>query len=152
VTEMTNPDWNNVMKKASAIITNSGGRTSHAAIVSRELGVVAVVGTENATETIKEGQEITVSCAGGNIGKVYEGYLDWEEEEIDFSKFNEPETEVMLILANPEIAYNYSNYPVKGVGLMRLEFIINNTIQIHPLALLHFDQLKDKKVKKKIEI
>jgi pyruvate, water dikinase len=150
VTEMTNPDWNNVMKKASAIITNSGGRTSHAAIVSRELGVVAVVGTENATETIKEGQEITVSCAGGNIGKVYEGYLDWEEEEIDFTKFNEPETEVMLILANPETAYNYSNYPVKGVGLMRLEFIINNTIQIHPLALLHFDQLKDKIVKKKI--
>ncbi|HKL36733.1 MAG TPA: phosphoenolpyruvate synthase [Salegentibacter sp.] len=150
VTEITNPDWDNVMKKASAIITNSGGRTSHAAIVARELGAVAIVGTEDGTETIKDGQEITVACAEGNIGKVYKDFLEWEEEDIDFSKQEEPETEVMLILADPEMAYNYSSYPVKGVGLMRLEFVINNTIQIHPLALLHFDNLKDKDAKKKI--
>lgn len=151
VTDITNPDWDNVMKKASAIITNSGGRTSHAAIVARELGAVAVVGTENATETIKDGQEITVSCAVGSSGEIYEGFLEWEENEIDFQKFDEPKTEVMLILADPELAYSYSSYPVKGVGLMRLEFVINNTIQIHPLALLHFDMLKDSKAKSKIE-
>tara|TARA_R110002020_G_scaffold254617_1_gene468332 strand:- start:8044 stop:10431 length:2388 start_codon:yes stop_codon:yes gene_type:complete len=151
VTDITNPDWDNVMKKASAIITNSGGRTSHAAIVARELGAVAVVGTENATETIKDGQEITVSCAAGSYGEIYEGFLEWEENEIDFQKFDEPKTEVMLILADPELAYSYSSYPVKGVGLMRLEFVINNTIQIHPLALLHFDKLKDSKAKSNIE-
>ncbi len=151
VTEITNPDWDNVMKKASAIITNSGGRTSHAAIVARELGAVAVVGTEDATEIIKDGQEVTVSCAEGNIGKVYKGSLEWDEEEIDFSQYEEPKTEVMLILADPDLAYTYSNYPVKGVGLMRLEFVINNTIQIHPLALRYFDKLKDKEAKKRIE-
>ncbi len=151
VTDITNPDWDTVMKKASAIITNSGGRTSHAAIVARELGAVAIVGTENATETINDGQMITVSAAEGNTGKVYQGDLEWDEEEIDFSQFEEPETEVMLILGDPGIAYSYSGYPVKGVGLMRLEFVINNAIRIHPLALLHFDQLKDKKVKKQIE-
>lgn len=151
ITEMTNPDWDTVMKKASAIITNSGGRTSHAAIVARELGAVAIVGSEDATETIKDGQEITVSCAEGRTGKVYEGLLDWEEEEIDFSKFEEPKTEVMLILGEPDSAFQYCSYPVKGVGLMRLEFIINNAIQIHPLALLHYDELKDKDAKKQID-
>ena len=150
VTGITNPDWDNVMKKASAIVTNSGGRTSHAAIVARELGAVAVVGTGNATEVIKDGQEITVACAGGNIGKIYEGFLEWEEKEIDFGKQEEPETEVMLILADPDLAYSYSNYPVQGVGLMRLEFVINNVIQIHPLALRYFDKLKDKEAKKRI--
>jgi pyruvate, water dikinase len=150
VTEITNPDWDNVMKKASAIITNSGGRTSHAAIVARELGAVAVVGTGNATEVIKDGQEVTVSCADGNVGKIFEGFLEWEEKEIDFGKQEEPETEVMLILADPDLAYSYSNYPVKGVGLMRLEFVINNVIQIHPLALRYFDKLKDKAAKKRI--
>ncbi|MFC4875014.1 phosphoenolpyruvate synthase [Negadavirga shengliensis] len=151
VTDITNPDWDNVMKKASAIITNSGGRTSHAAIVARELGAVAVVGTGNGTEKIKDGQEVTVSCAEGNTGNAYEGFLEWEEEEIDFDKYEEPDTQVMLILADPGLAYNYSDYPVKGVGLLRLEFIINNTIQIHPLALLHFDELEDKKARKKIK-
>lgn len=150
ITEMTNPDWDTVMKKASAIITDSGGRTSHAAIVARELGAVAIVGTEDATKKIKDGQEITVSCAEGRMGKVYQGLLEWEEEEIDFSTFEEPKTEVMLILGEPDTAFEYSNYPVKGVGLMRLEFIINNTIQIHPLALLHYDSLKDIDAKKKI--
>ncbi|MCE7056415.1 phosphoenolpyruvate synthase [Algoriphagus sp. AGSA1] len=150
VTAITNPDWDNVMKKASAIITDSGGRTSHAAIVARELGAVAVVGTENATKTIKDGQKITVSCAEGATGRIYEGYLDWEEDEIDFETYGDPETEVMLILADPDLAYSYSKYPVKGVGLMRLEFVINNTIQIHPLALLHYGELKDPKTKKRI--
>lgn len=150
VTDITNPDWDNVMKKASAIVTNSGGRTSHAAIVARELGAVAVVGTGNGTEQIKDGQEITISCAEGNTGKAYEGFLEWEEKEIDFRNYEEPDTQVMLILADPGLAYNYSDYPVKGVGLLRLEFIINNTIQIHPLALLHFEKLDDKNIKKKI--
>ncbi|MFW6226609.1 MAG: phosphoenolpyruvate synthase [Bacteroidota bacterium] len=151
VTDITNPDWDTVMKKASAIITNSGGRTSHAAIVARELGAVAIVGTEDATQSINDGQMITVSAAEGNTGKVYKGDIEWEEEEIDFSEFGEPQTEVMLILGDPGLAYSYAGYPVKGVGLMRLEFVINNLIQIHPLALLHFDQVKDKKVKKQIE-
>ncbi len=151
ITEITNPDWDNVMKKASAIITDSGGRTSHAAIVARELGAVAVVGTENATSAIKDGQQITVSCAEGEKGNIYEGSLEWEEEEIDFSKYDEPSTEVMLILADPSIAYSYSDYPVKGVGLMRLEFVINNAIQTHPLALAEYDTLKDKKAKKTIK-
>lgn len=150
VTEITNPDWDNVMKRASAIVTNSGGRTSHAAIVARELGAVAVVGTENATERIGDGQKITVSSAEGNTGKVYEGFLDWEEEEIDFENYPTPNTDAMLILADPELAFSYSNYPVKGVGLMRLEFVINNTIQIHPLALLNYDTLNDQQAKKKI--
>jgi pyruvate, water dikinase len=151
ITEITNPDWDNVMKKASAIITDSGGRTSHAAIVARELGAVAIVGSENATSTIKDGQKITVSCAEGEKGKIYEGALEWEEEEIDFEKYDEPSTEVMLILADPSIAYSYSDYPVKGVGLMRLEFVINNAIQIHPLALAEYDKLKDIKARKKIK-
>ncbi|MBA3900761.1 MAG: phosphoenolpyruvate synthase [Bacteroidetes bacterium] len=151
ITEMTNPDWEAVMKKASAIITNSGGRTSHAAIVAREMGAVAIVGTGDATTTIKDGQEITVSCAEGQVGKVYDGFINWEENEIDFSAFEEPRTDAMLILADPEMAYNYSSYPVKGVGLMRLEFVINNAIRIHPLALLNFKTLKDKAAKKKIE-
>ncbi len=151
VTEITNPDWDPVMKKASAIITNSGGRTSHAAIVARELGAVAVVGTENATEKIKDGQEITVSCAEGNEGFIYDGIMEWEEEEIDLEKFGEPETDVMLILANPDTAFNNSMLPVDGVGLMRLEFVINNSIKVHPLALAKFDEVEDKKVKKQIE-
>ncbi|MFW5708079.1 MAG: phosphoenolpyruvate synthase, partial [Bacteroidota bacterium] len=150
ITEITNPDWDNVMKKASAIVTDSGGRTSHAAIVARELGAVAIVGSENATKTIKDGQEVTVSCAEGEKGKIYQGSLEWEEEEIDFEKYQEPATEVMLILADPSMAYSYSGYPVKGVGLMRLEFVINNAIQIHPLALSGYDSLKDNQARKKI--
>jgi pyruvate, water dikinase len=151
ITEITNPDWDNVMKKASAIITDSGGRTSHAAIVARELGAVAVVGAENATKAIKDGQKVTVSCAEGEKGKIYEGTLKWEEEEIDFEKYDEPATEVMLILADPSIAFSYSDYPVKGVGLMRLEFVINNAIQIHPLALAEYDSLQDNQARKKIK-
>jgi pyruvate, water dikinase len=151
VTEITNPDWDTVMKKASAIITERGGRTSHAAIVARELGAVAVVGTEKGTEIIKDGQDITVSCAEGQTGKVYDGLLEWDEEEIDLESLGNPKTEVMLILADPEMAFSYSRYPVRGVGLLRLEFIINNSIAIHPVALLNFKEIEDKKVIKEIE-
>ncbi len=151
ITEITNPDWDPVLKKASAIITNSGGRTSHAAIVARELGAVAVVGTENATEKIKNGQKITVSCAEGKEGFVFEGIMDWEEDEIDLDKLGEPETEVMLILANPDTAFMNSMLPVDGVGLMRLEFVINNSIKVHPLALAKFNEVEDKKTIKEIE-
>jgi len=151
ITDITNPDWDPVMKKASAIVTNSGGRTSHAAIVARELGAVAVVGAENATEKIRDGQEITVSCAEGQTGKVYEGILEWKEEEVDTSDFADPDTDVELILANPEQAFYYASYPVDGVGLVRLEFAINNSIKAHPLALIHFDDLEDDEVKKEID-
>ncbi|MFO7880018.1 MAG: phosphoenolpyruvate synthase [Bacteroidota bacterium] len=151
VTEITNPDWDPVMKKAAAIITNSGGRTSHAAIVARELGAVAVVGTENATEKLKDGQEVTVSCAGGNEGEIFDGELEWEEKEIDLEKLGKPDTEVMLILANPGSAFNNAMLPVDGVGLMRLEFVINSAIKIHPMALVHFDRLEDEEAKKEIE-
>ncbi|MFW6310200.1 MAG: phosphoenolpyruvate synthase [Prolixibacteraceae bacterium] len=151
VTEITNPDWDPVMKKASAIITNSGGRTSHAAIVARELGAVAVVGAKDATDEIKDGQEITVSCAKGDEGRIYDGILEWDEDEIDLDKIGKPDTEVMLILANPGTAFNNAMLPVDGVGLMRLEFVINSSIKVHPMALIKFDELKSKKVKKKIE-
>ncbi len=151
VTEITNPDWDPVLKKASAIITNKGGRTSHAAIVARETGTVAVVGTGNATEVIKDGQEITVSCADGSKGTVFEGILKWTEEIIDTEKIKLPKTDVMLILADPDQAFKLSFLPNRGVGLMRLEFVINNSIQIHPMALVKFDQLKDINAKEQIE-
>ncbi|WP_159517796.1 phosphoenolpyruvate synthase [Sunxiuqinia indica] len=151
VTEITNPDWDPVMKKASAIITNSGGRTSHAAIVARELGAVAVVGAKDATDQIKDGQEITVSCASGSEGRIFEGILDWNEDEIDLDKIGKPDTEVMLILANPATAFNNATLPVDGVGLMRLEFVINSSIKAHPMALINYDNLKSKKAKKKIK-
>ncbi|MFD2515458.1 phosphoenolpyruvate synthase [Pontibacter locisalis] len=151
ITGITNPDWDPVLKKASAIVTDSGGRTSHAAIVARELGAVAVVGTVNATKSIKDGQEVTVSCAEGEEGKVYKGKLEWEEDEIDLQELGEPKTQPMLILGDPEQAFQYAMYPVAGVGLMRLEFIINNSIEAHPMALLKYDELKDKEAKKKIK-
>ncbi|HYX08576.1 MAG TPA: phosphoenolpyruvate synthase [Bacteroidales bacterium] len=151
VTEITNPDWDPIMKKASAIVTNSGGRTSHAAIVARELGAVAVVGAGNATEQIEDGQEITVSSAKGNEGFIYKGKLDWKEEEIDLKKTGNPDTEVMLILANPGTAFQNAMYPVDGVGLMRLEFVINGSIKIHPMALVNFDKIEDKEIKKEVE-
>lgn len=151
VTDITNPDWDPVMKKASAIITNSGGRTSHAAIVARELGLVAVVGAEGATETLKDDQEVTVSCAEGQEGKIYKDKLEWEEEEIDTENLEDPETNVELILANPKIAFQYAHYPVDGVGLLRLEFAINNSIKAHPMALLKFDELKNEDEKQEIQ-
>ena len=151
VTERTDPDWDPVMKKAAAIITDQGGRTSHAAIVAREVGTIAIVGAGNATTTIKDGQVITVSAAEGDTGYVYDGKLEWEETTIDMSRIKMPETEVMFILGHPGQAFKYSFLPNNGVGLMRMEFIINNAIGIHPMALYHFDQLVDPKAKKEIE-
>lgn len=151
VTENTNPDWNPILKKASAIVTNKGGRTSHASIVAREMGIVAIVGTENATEKIKDGQEVTVACQDGKTCYVYDGKLDWEEKQIDFRNIKMPRTNPMLILGDPDKAFKLSFYPNKGIGLMRLEFIINNKIQIHPMALVKFDELKDCNAKEQIE-
>ncbi|TVR86530.1 MAG: phosphoenolpyruvate synthase [Saprospirales bacterium] len=150
VTDSTNPDWDPVLKKAAAIITNKGGRTSHAAIVARELGTVAVVGTGNATDVIQNGQEITVSCAEGKTGNIYKGILKWDVEEQDYSQLSMPETKPMLIIADPNRAFELSNYPNHGVGLLRLEFAISNSIGIHPLALLEPKRIKDKETKAEI--
>jgi pyruvate,water dikinase len=150
VTDITNPDWDPVLKKAAAIITNKGGRTSHAAIVARELGTVAVVGCGNATEIIKNGQEITVSCAEGKEGNIYDGILKWDIKEQDFSQLPMPETKPMFILADPARAFELSNYPNQGVGLLRLEFAISNSIRIHPLALIEPEKVLDEKIKKEI--
>ena len=150
VTDITNPDWDPVLKKAAAIITNKGGRTSHAAIVARELGTVAVVGCGNATEVIKDGQEITVSCAEGKDGNVYDGILEWNIKEQDYSQLPIPTTNPMFILADPDRAFELSNYPNNGVGLLRLEFAISNSIRIHPLALIEPEKITDEKTRAEI--
>ena len=152
VTDLTSPDWDPILKNAAAIITNKGGRTSHASIVARELGVPAIVGCGNATEKIIDGEMITVSCCEGETGFVYKGKLDFKETELDFSNIKKPETtEVMLIVGDPDKAFKLSFYPNDGVGLMRIEFIITHTVQIHPMALVKFAELKDASVKEKIE-
>ena len=151
VTDVTNPDWDPIMKRAGGIITNKGGRTSHAAIVARELGVVAVVGTANATDVIKNGQEITVSCAEGKEGKVFEGLLKWETAEKDLSQIEPPQTAAMFILAEPDRAFDLSYYPNQGVGLMRIEFAVSNTIKIHPLALCQPEKITDEKTNEQIK-
>lgn len=147
VTNRTDPDWDPVLKKATAIITNQGGRTSHAAIVAREIGAIAILGVSNATTAIKDGDLITVSAAEGEIGYVYEGQLKWEEKTIDISQIKMPETKAMLILGHPDQAFKYSFLPNDGVGLMRMEFIINDAIGIHPMALHHFEKITDPIVK-----
>lgn len=153
VTNITSPDWDPILKKASAIITNKGGRTSHAAIVARELGVAAIVGAEGATSKIKDGDTITVSCCEGKSGFVYQNALKFKETNIDVSNTKLPKkTHVMVIIGDPDQAFKYSFYPNNGVGLMRMEFIITNFIQIHPMALVKFDQLKDPSVKNQIEV
>jgi len=151
VTERTDPDWDPVLKKAAAIITDQGGRTSHAAIAAREVGAIAVVGTGNGTHKIKDGQVITVSTAKGNNGDVFNGQLKWDEKIIDISSVPKTKTKVMLILAHPDEAFGYSQLPNDGVGLMRMEFIISNAIGIHPMALKHFTTINDSKIKSKIE-
>jgi pyruvate,water dikinase len=151
LTEITDPDWEPIMKIASAIVTNAGGRTSHAAIVSRELGIPAVVGTGHATEVIKDGQEITVSCAEGEVGKVYDGLLKFEIKRTDLTDFKAPKTDIKMIAADPEQAFSYSFLPQRGVGLAREEFIISNFIKIHPNALIGYEKLTDKKVKEQID-
>jgi len=150
VTGTTDPDWVPVMKRASAIVTDSGGRTSHAAIVSRELGLPAIVGTGNATELLHDGQEITVSCAEGDHGFVYAGISEFEVTETVLDEVPKTRTEVMLNLANPAAAARWWRLPVDGVGLARMEFVISNTIRVHPLALTRFDALKDEAVKAEI--
>lgn len=151
VSEITDPDWEPIMKMASAIVTNSGGRTSHAAIVSRELGIPAIVGTGTATKVLPTGEEITVSCADGEVGCVYKGILKFKVEKTDLTGFELPKTAVKMIVANPDLAFNYSFIPNKGVGLAREEFIIMNYIKIHPNALLHYEELEDQAVKKQID-
>jgi pyruvate,water dikinase len=151
VTDITNPDWDPILKKAAAIITNKGGRTSHAAIVAREVGAIAIVGANGATEKIKDGDIITVDNSQGKYGFVYSGKSDWDVKDLDFSKIKMPQTKPMLILADPDKAYKLSYYPNQGVGLMRLEFVINTAIRIHPMALVKFDELKDELAKKEIE-
>jgi pyruvate,water dikinase len=147
VTDKTDPDWEPVMKKASAIVTNQGGRTCHAAIIARELGIPAIVGTEKGTGVIKTGQDITVSCAEGEIGYVYDGILPYEVSELPLDQLPRPHTKILMNIGNPEDAFSLSAIPNDGVGLARLEFIIANHIQAHPLALVHFDSLADPNVK-----
>jgi len=150
VSDITDPDWEPVMKIASAIVTNRGGRTCHAAIIARELGIPAVVGCINATETVPHDAEITVSCAEGNNGYVYAGHQEFTIERIPLGGQAQLDTKIMLNLANPEVAFETSRLPVEGVGLARLEFIINNTIRVHPRALLEYDGL-DAGLKTKID-
>lgn len=151
VTEMTDPDWVPIMKIASAIVTDKGGRTCHAAIVSRELGIPCVVGTGNASDLIHDGQDITVSCGGGgDEGTVFEGILHYEIDRTDVKDLVRPHTKVMMNIGSPDHAFLYSLIPNDGVGLAREEFIIDSHIKIHPLALLHFDQVKDKGVRAQI--
>jgi pyruvate,water dikinase len=151
VAERTDPDWGPIMKRAAAIVTDHGGRTSHAAIVSRELGVPAVVGTGDATRDLSEGAPVTVSCAEGDEGQVYDGELDFESESIDLDALPEPPVRLMINLASPEAAFRWWRLPVHGVGLARMEFIINEQIGVHPLALARFDELEDDEVIEEIE-
>ncbi|WP_433867985.1 phosphoenolpyruvate synthase [Ralstonia wenshanensis] len=150
VTQTTDPDWVPVMRRAAAIITDQGGRTSHAAIVSRELGLPAIVGAGNATHLLHDEQEVTVSCAEGREGFVYEGIADFAVEEIDFGSIPATRTQVMLNLANPAAAFRWWRIPADGVGLARMEFVVSNHIKIHPMALARFDTLKDEDAKQTI--
>ncbi|MBL7141669.1 phosphoenolpyruvate synthase [Patescibacteria group bacterium] len=150
VTEMTDPDWVPIMKIAKAIITNAGGRTCHSAIVSRELGIPCIVGTGKGTKIIKPGQKITASCAEGETGYVYQGLLPFKIQKTRIKGLKRPKTKIMMNVGEPEQAFGFSFIPNSGVGLAREEFIINNYIKIHPLALLYYSQLKDKKAKKQI--
>lgn len=151
VTDITSPDWDPVLKRAGAIITNKGGRTSHAAIVARELGALAIVGTGNATEIIPEGAEITVYSDTAGAGFVYEGAMECSMSERDLGEIRMPRTKPMLILADPDQAFALSKYPNEGVGLLRLEFIINNWVKVHPMALVKFDELHDPETREEIE-
>lgn len=150
VTEMTDPDWVPIMKIASAIITDKGGRTCHAAIVSRELGIPCVIGTSDATEKIADDTLLTVSCAEGNEGHVYEGELKFKVTTTNVKDLDRPKTKMMMNIGSPDQAFQYAAIPNDGVGLAREEFIINSHIKIHPLALLHFDKVKDKKARQAI--
>ena len=143
VADMTDPDWEPIMKRASAIVTNRGGRTCHAAIIARELGIPAVVGCGDATECLTDGQDVTVSCAEGDEGRIYEGILEYEEQTIQLDKLPEIPVKIMMNVGNPDRAFDFSGIPNRGVGLARLEFIINRMIGVHPKALLEFDSLDE---------
>ena len=149
VTEMTDPDWVPIMKRSGGIITDHGGRTCHAAIVSRELGIPAVVGTGTATKILKDRQPITLSCAEGDKAYIYDGILKFEQTNVSLD-VPKTRTQIMLNIASPGAAMSWWRLPTEGVGLARMEFIINNIIKIHPMALIHFDSLKDKETKKQI--
>ncbi|MEI6331746.1 MAG: phosphoenolpyruvate synthase [Pseudanabaena sp. ELA645] len=147
ITNKTDPDWEPIMKKASAIVTNQGGRTCHAAIIAREMGIPAIVGCGNATGTIKSGQEVTVSCAEGEEGRVYNGLVPFEVVETSLDNLPKLSTKILMNVGNPEEAFGLSAIPCDGVGLARMEFIIANHIKAHPLALMNFDSLEDKAAK-----
>jgi pyruvate,water dikinase len=152
VTALTTPDWDPILKKSAAIVTDKGGRTSHASIVARELGVPAIVGTGNGTQTISDGQQITVACCEGEVGNIYEGQIPFRREELDLRDFQMPEsTEAMFILSDPSSAFKLASYPNDGVGLLRVEFIIMHHVGIHPMALLDFEKLKSPDIRNKIQ-
>ncbi len=151
VSDMTDPDWEPIMKIASAIVTNKGGRTCHAAIVSRELGVPCIVGTGNGTKVLSDVSEATVSCAEGEVGKVYKGILKYDIHKINVNDMKRPKTKIMMNVGDPDNAFKLSPIPNDGVGLARLEFIINNFITVHPMSLIHFDKVTDEKVRREIE-
>ncbi|MBD3236343.1 MAG: phosphoenolpyruvate synthase [Candidatus Eisenbacteria bacterium] len=150
VTAMTDPDWVPIMKLAGGVVTDYGGRTAHAAIVSRELGIPAVIGSEDATTTLQDGQTVTLSCAEGERGTVYEGELEYERESVDLGELPEVETQIMLNLGSPAGAFRWWRLPARGIGLARMEFIIGNMIRTHPMALLHLDDLEDRDAQREI--
>ncbi len=151
VTQRTDPDWEPIMKRASAIVTDQGGRTCHAAIIAREMGIPAIVGCGHATTLLNNGRPVTVSCAEGEEGKVYEGLLKYEIKELALDTLPQTRTQILMNVGNPEEAFRLAAMPNDGVGLARMEFIIANQIQVHPLALIHFDELEDLTAKGKIE-
>jgi pyruvate,water dikinase len=151
VTAMTDPDWVPAMKKASGIITDRGGRTCHAAIVSRELGIPALIGTHNATEKLKTGNAVTVDCSQGSVGYVYEGIMPYRKEVIALDEIPHLATKILVNIADPDTALSTSMLPVDGVGLARLEFIISNVIKVHPMALLHPEKIADNQVRSCID-
>ncbi|MFP4630425.1 MAG: phosphoenolpyruvate synthase [Desulfohalobiaceae bacterium] len=152
VTEMTDPDWVPIMKKAAGIVTDHGGRTCHAAIVSRELGIPAIVGTGSATQLLTDKDQVTMSCAEGEEGIIYRGILDYEVSEISLEEIPQVSTRIMMNIASPTAAYRWWRLPCHGIGLARMEFIINNVIKIHPMALIRFDQLQDRKARGNIQM
>jgi pyruvate, water dikinase len=151
VTEMTDPDWVPIMKRAKGIITDAGGRTSHAAIVSREMGIPAIVGTSEATEVLQPGQDITLSCAEGDTGSVYAGILEFDVAEVALEEIPETRTRLMMNMASPAAAFRWWRLPCAGIGLARMEFIINHSIRIHPMALVHVDAVRDHAVRRQIQ-
>jgi len=151
VTDRTDPDWVPIMKQAAGIITDHGGRTSHAAIVSRELGIAAVVGCGDATQKLKSEQEVTLSCAEGDQGYIYDGVLDYEEADIDLSDMPDTRTQIMMNIASPAAAFRWWRLPCRGIGLARMEYVVNNVIKIHPMALVNFDAVEDQAARRRIK-